>query len=89
MPNTKSAKKRLQQSIVRRARNRAAKSAIKTHVRRVLAAVEAGNADLGKQELSSISKRLDQAVAKRVLHKNTAARTKSRLSARVKAAKKG
>lgn len=85
MPNTKSAKKRLQQDIGRRARNRAVKSAIRTQVKRMLAAVEAGDAAKSQVELKAVVKRLDQASAKGVVHKNTAARTKSRLTQRVKA----
>lgn len=87
MPNTPSAKKRLRQNVVRRARNRAVKSAVKTQVRKVRDLVTAGKADEGQQEMRLAAKRLDQAVAKGVIHRNTAARTKSRLAAALKAAK--
>lgn len=87
MPNTKSAKKRLKQSIGRRLRNRATKSALKTEVRKVRSAIASGNAEAGAAELRVATKKLDQAAAKGVIHRNAAARVKSRLSAALKAAK--
>ena len=87
MPNIKSAKKRLKQNIVRRQRNRSAKRAIRTECKKVIEAAAAGNADLAAAELRTAAKKLDQAAAKHVIHPNAAARTKSRLSAKVKAAK--
>lgn len=88
MPNTTSAKKRLRQNVVRRSRNRAAKSALHTQCKKVLAAVESGNAEQAETELRLAAKKLDQAAAKHTIHRNAAARTKSRLSARVKAIKR-
>ena len=79
MPTTKSAKKRLRQSEERRARNRAVKSLLKTEVRKFRASVEAKNFDQAAQEFRSVTKKLDQAAAKNVIHRNKAARTKSRL----------
>jgi small subunit ribosomal protein S20 len=87
MPNTQSAKKRLKQSIARRDRNRSAKRAIRTQCRKVLDAVTAGNVEQAETELRLTAKRVDQSAAKRVIHRNAAARIKSRLSARVKAIK--
>ena len=87
MPNIQSAKKRLKQSLVRRTRNRAAKHAIHTECKKVVAAATAGNVELAETELRLASKKLDQAAAKHVIHRNAAARVKSRLSAKVKAAK--
>jgi small subunit ribosomal protein S20 len=87
MPNTKSAKKRHKQSIGRRSRNRATKSVLKTEIRKVRTAITAGNVDAGATELRVASKKLDQAAAKGVIHRNAAARTKSRLSAALKSAK--
>ena len=86
MPNTKSAKKRLRQSLERRTRNRTAKSAIKTQLRKVRALAVAGDVDKAKAETPLTTKKLDQAAARGVLHRNTAARLKSRLAKRVKAA---
>ncbi len=87
MPNTKSAKKRLQQNIARRARNRSVKSTVRTQIRKVRAAVAAGDVAASDAEFRLAVKKLDQAAAKRVIHRNTAARTKSRLSAAIKAVK--
>ncbi len=89
MPNTKSAKKRLRQSLERRTRNRATKSTIKTQVRKVTDAVGAGNVEVGTSEFRLATKKLDRAAAHGVIHKNAAARMKSRLSKRLKAAKAG
>ncbi len=87
MPNIKSAKKRLKQSLVRRDRNRSAKRAIHTECKKVLAAVEEGNLPQAETQLQAVAKRVDQAAAKKIIHHNAAARVKSRLSARVKTLK--
>jgi small subunit ribosomal protein S20 len=87
MPNTQSAKKRLRQSIVRRARNRAAKSAIKGQIRKVRDAIAQHNVETAETEFRLVAKRLDKAAANGVVHANLAARVKSRLSAAIKATK--
>ncbi len=87
MPNIKSAKKRLKQSIVQRERNRAGKHKIKTECKKVIAAVTAGNVDQAETELRTAAKLLDKSAASRVIHRNAAARVKSRLSARIKTLK--
>jgi small subunit ribosomal protein S20 len=88
MPNTKSAAKRLRQSIGRRLRNRSAKRTVRTQVSKIDAALEAGKPEEAQAEFRLAAKKLDQAAAKRIIHKNAAARSKSRLSAKLKAAKK-
>jgi small subunit ribosomal protein S20 len=87
MPNIKSAEKRLRQSEVRRTRNRTVKQELKTRCRKVAAALEAGDLGAAGETLKTAAKRLDQAAAKKIIHRNAAARMKSRLSARIKAAK--
>jgi small subunit ribosomal protein S20 len=87
MPNTKSAKKRLRQSLERRTRNRAVKSSLKTQIKKVLTAVEGGDSEATGSEFRVAAKKLDQAAAKGIIHRNKAARLKSRLSARLKTAK--
>ena len=87
MPTTKSAKKRLRQSLEKRASNRAAKSTIKTQIRKVREAVTAGDISKAETELRLAAMKLDRAGAKRVIHPNAAARTKSRLSHLIVAAK--
>ena len=86
MPNTKSAKKRLRQSLERRTKNRAVKSALRTQMRKVREAAEAGELERAQSELRRAFKKLDQAAAKGVIHPNSAARRKSRLNAAVKTA---
>jgi small subunit ribosomal protein S20 len=87
MPTTKSAKKRLRQNLERRAKNRAAKSAVKTQVRKVREAVASGDLAKAETELRLAAKKLDRAGIKRVIHPNAAARTKSRLSHLISASK--
>ena len=87
MPHTKSAKRRLRQSLERRAKNRAAKSAIKTQVRKVRQAAAAGDFAKAEAELRLAAKKLDRAGVKRVIHPNAAARTKSRLAHLIRGAK--
>ena len=86
MPNIQSAKKRLRQSLVRRGRNRAAKSSIKTAIKRLQASVQAKEFDAARTQLTSIYKLLDQSASKGVIHVNKASRTKSRLTQYVKKA---
>ncbi|MFM7516108.1 MAG: 30S ribosomal protein S20 [Pirellula sp.] len=86
MPNIQSAKKRLRQSLVRRGRNRAAKSSIKTAIKRLQASVQAKEFDVARTQLTSIYKLLDQTASKGVIHVNKASRTKSRLTQYVKKA---
>jgi small subunit ribosomal protein S20 len=88
MPNTKSAKKRLHQDNERRLRNRSVKRTIRTQCRKVLEAVKAGSAEQAETEFRMAATCLDRAAARNTIHRNAAARTKSRLSARIKALKK-
>lgn len=87
MPNTKSAKKRLHQNAARRNRNRAAKSLLRTRLRKLLETVRAGNVEQAEVEYKAFARVLDKAGHRRVIHKNKAARTKSRLQKRIKALK--
>jgi small subunit ribosomal protein S20 len=88
MPTTKSAKKRLRQNEKRRLRNRSVKASLKTCVRKVRDAVALKNLALAESELRVAARKLDQAAAKKVIHRNKAARTKSRLQHLIKAAKR-
>jgi small subunit ribosomal protein S20 len=87
MPNIKSAAKRLRQNTARRARNRAARRTVKTQCRKVEEVLESGNPEQAQAEFRAAVRGLDQAAAKGVIHRNAAARLKSRLSAKLKAAK--
>ena len=79
MPNIKSAKKRVLVSRTRAARNKSANSALKTAIKKAHAAVETNAADKQAVVLAAI-KKVDQAQAKGLLHKNNAARKKSALA---------
>ncbi|GIW93173.1 MAG: 30S ribosomal protein S20 [Pirellulaceae bacterium] len=87
MPTTRSAKKRLRQNVKRRMHNRAIKSTIKTYAKRVLQALAAQDIAKAEAEYREFARRIDRAATHRVLHPNAAARRKSRLQARIKAAK--
>ena len=87
MPNCKSAEKRLRQTKVRQARNKAIKSAVKTQVKKVISAVEAGDIANAEEEFKLAAKKLDKAGAKNIIHRNAAARKKSRLQKAIKKAK--
>ncbi len=87
MPNINSAKKRLRQSLVRRARNRATKSELKTRIRKVLELIKAGKMEECETAFRLTIKKLDKAAAAKVIHANRADRVKSRLSHRLKLAK--
>jgi small subunit ribosomal protein S20 len=87
MPNTASAKKRMRQDAVRRLRNRAMKSSIRTQLRKVREAIAAKDYEKSQTEFRQLTKKLDRAAARYVIHPNAAARTKSRLSAAIKALK--
>ena len=89
MPNTATAKKRLRQNVARRDRNRAAKSALRTQIRKLREAITAGNLEGSQAEFRATAKALDQAAAKKIIHSNRAARLKSRMSAAIKKLKAG
>ncbi len=83
MAHTLSAKKRIRQNAQRRARNRWRKGRVKEAVRRFDELVQAGDANAAAEQLKVCFKTLDQVAAKGTIHKNAAARKKSRLSARL------
>lgn len=87
MPNTQSAIKRLRQRKVRTLRNKMVKSSIKTQVKKVLKAADEKNLAQAEVEYRLAAKKLDKASAKGVIHKNAAARKKSRLQSALKKAK--
>ncbi|HBE68104.1 MAG TPA: 30S ribosomal protein S20 [Planctomycetaceae bacterium] len=80
MPNTKGAKKRLRQNVVRRDRNRAEKTRMRHSLRKFREAVAAKDFDTAKDLSRSTAKLLDKAAAHGVIHRNKAARLKSRMS---------
>ncbi len=87
MPTSVSAKKRLRQSLDRRAKNRSVRSAVRTQIKKVRKAIEEKNLEACAEQFKLACKKLDQAAAKKVIHANAAARTKSRLSKAILAVK--
>ncbi|MBE6422103.1 MAG: 30S ribosomal protein S20 [Succinivibrio dextrinosolvens] len=85
MPNIKSAKKRVLISEKARQHNVAARSKMRTLVKNVLKAVMAGNKDEAKAAFALAEPVLDRAAGKGLIHKNKAARHKSKLAAKIKA----
>lgn len=84
MPNTANAKKALRQSEKRRLRNRSQRSTLRTSIKKCRQAIADGAEDAAKQAFRQAVKELDQSAARNLIHKNTAARTKSRLSKALK-----
>ncbi|MBR6548069.1 MAG: 30S ribosomal protein S20 [Clostridia bacterium] len=84
MPNIKSAKKRVMVTAVRTARNKAYNSALKTAIKKASAAIDTSAAD--KEQVVRLAvKKIDQAAAKGIIHKNTAVHKKSALALKLKA----
>ncbi len=76
----KSAEKRERQEAKRRLRNRAAKSTMRTAIKRFDAAVASGDKAEAEKTMALSCKLLDTVAGKGIIHKNTAARKKSRLA---------
>ena len=85
MPNIKSAIKRVKTSEKRRLHNASQRSALRTAVKAFESAVAAQNAETAQQALIAAIKKLDKAATKGLIHKNTAARKKSRLTKKLNA----
>ena len=83
MPNIKSAKKRVLVNQVKAARNKAAKSALKTQLKRFDAAISEGNRVEADKVYKATVKAVDQAAARGLLHRNTAANRKSKMTLRL------
>jgi len=83
MPNHKSAEKRVRQNVKRNAINRNNKTALRTQIKKLRAALAAGDKNQSQELLTPTISVIDKAVNKGVLHKNTAARYKSRLTSHV------
>jgi small subunit ribosomal protein S20 len=80
MPNHKSAEKRMRQSEVRRGMNRSNRTRVRNQIRKLRAALTAGEATQLKELLPATVSLIDKAVQKGALHRNAAARHKSRLT---------
>lgn len=84
MANIKSQIKRNRQNERQNARNRAVRSELKTRAKQAITAAESGDAAKAEELLAVAQKRIDMAASKGVIHKNTAARRKARLTAQVR-----
>lgn len=84
MANIKSAEKRARQTIKRRAHNVAARSKLRTAIKSVVSAINAGNKDEAAASFKAAVPVIDSMVNKGIIHRNKASRHKSHLNARVK-----
>ncbi len=83
MPNIRSAMKRTRQNEKRRAQRKAQISALRTAIKNVESALAQNNIEAAREALKVATKKLDKAVTKGLIHKNAAARHKSRLMKKV------
>lgn len=84
MANIKSALKRIKVANFKTRRNKIIVSSLKTSIRRFEDSVKAGNMNEAKELYRKVASFIDKAVVKGTLHKNTAARKKSRLAKKIK-----
>ncbi|EGO63294.1 30S ribosomal protein S20 [Acetonema longum] len=85
MPNIKSSERSVITDALRRSRNTSTKSEVRTVVRKTAESVQGGNKATAENLLVAAYKTIDKAVAKGVIHKNAAARKKSRLAKKINA----
>lgn len=85
MANTAQARKRARQAVQRRAHNMSLRSELRTAIKKVRKAVVAGDKTAAQAVFKESQSVIDSIADKRIIHKNAAARYKSRLSAAIKA----
>ena len=85
MANSLQARKRARQAEKRRAHNASRRSMLRTHIKKVIYAIEAGDKESASAAYKVAVPAIDNAVSKGLIHKNKAARHKSRLNAHIKA----
>jgi len=85
MANTLQARKRARQAVARNLHNSSLRSMMRTAIKRVRQAIEAGDKTAAAEVLRKTSSVIDRVADKNVIHKNKAARHKSRLSAAINA----
>ena len=88
MANTSSALKEIRKNARRRQRNRLVRSAARTRIKRAVAAIEEGDQAASEEQVRLAVRALDKAAQKGIIHKNNAARRKSRLAKRLNQANK-
>lgn len=84
MANTAQAKKRARQAEVRRQRNTSERSMVRTYIKKVVKAIEDGQAKAAEVAYQAAIPIIDRMASKGIIHKNKAARHKSRLLARIR-----
>lgn len=85
MANSRQAKKRALQADKRRDHNASLRSTVRTYIKKVVLAIESGNKEAAKAAYAAAVPVIDRIADKDQIHKNKAARHKSRLSAQIKA----
>lgn len=85
MPNITSAKKRVRQATKRRMHNKHLRSRLRTHIKGVVNAIESGDREAAEAAYKTAVPVIDSIADKGIIHKNKAARHKSRLNAHIKA----
>ena len=80
MAQSLQAKKRAKQNVANRMINRARKSRVKTQVKHLEAALDAGDVETATEQLRLVSQKLDKTASTSTMHKKTASRKKSRLA---------
>ena len=85
MANSAGSKKRARQAVKRNKHNSQIRAKVRTFIKKVTYAIEAGNKEEAQSGYAAMQKNVDQAVSKGLMHKNQAARKKSRLSTKIKA----
>jgi len=84
LANTKQAKKRVRQSEKHRAQNASMRSMLRTYIKKVVAAIATGNEKTAVDSMKEATPVIDRMATKGIIHKNNAARQKSRLTQRIK-----
>ena len=85
MANSAGSKKRARQAVKRNKHNSQIRAKVRTFVKKVVAAISSGDKKEATGDFIKMQKNIDQAVSKGLMHRNQAARKKSRLSSQIKA----
>lgn len=84
MANTKQAKKRVRQAEKNRRHNASFRSMLRTYIKKVISAINTGEQNTAQQALNTAIPIIDRMITKGIIHKNKAARHKSRLTLRIR-----
>lgn len=85
MANSPQSKKRARQAVKRRAHTASLRSMVRTYLKKVVAAIASGDSEAAKKAYAEAVPVIDRMADKGIIHKNKAARHKSRLNAQIKA----